>query len=64
MSESKLGWAFTEAEDRAIEKAIEKSKKYMEGYGKGRKPMMIDKRHYENRLPERPKHNKPEKEER
>lgn len=51
MSESKLGWYFTEAEEAAIKRAISNSVKFMQNYGKGREPMLIDLSHYENRFP-------------
>lgn len=42
----KLGFKFTDEEESRMDFAIERSKQFMENYGKGRKPYKIDTRHY------------------
>jgi hypothetical protein len=37
---------FTEREERMIERAILLSQKFMDSYGRGRKPMMVDRSKY------------------
>ncbi len=50
----KLGWTFTEDEERAMERACKSAAKYMETFGQAPRQPMIDLRHYEN-------NNKPQK---
>ncbi len=46
-----LGWKFTVAEERAMRRAIRSANRFMENYGKGDKPRMIDYSHYVNSRP-------------
>lgn len=46
-----LGWKFTVAEERAMRRAIRSANRFMENYGKGDKPRMIDYNHYINSRP-------------
>lgn len=39
---------FTEAEERAMKRAIKRSVKFMATFGKGRDPYMVDLRYYNN----------------
>lgn len=44
----RLGWAFTVAEELRMRRAIREASRFMESYGKGRKPFMVDKAKYIN----------------
>lgn len=44
----RLGWTFTELEEIRMRRAIREANEFMETYGKGRKPYMVDKSHYNN----------------
>lgn len=41
-----IGWRYTPDEDYAIERAIRFSKAFMLRYGRGAKPILVDKSHY------------------
>lgn len=43
-----LGWTFTPEEEARARRAIRAANKFMQSYGKGREPYMVDIRHYEN----------------
>lgn len=42
-----LGWGFSPREEWFARKAMREAAKFMQGYGRGRKPRMVDKSHYE-----------------
>lgn len=44
----RLGWAFTVAEELRLKRAIRDAALFMESYGKGREPFMVDKSRYIN----------------
>lgn len=45
-----LGWGFSPRDEWLARKAMRGAAKFMQGYGKGRQPRMVDKSHYEQGL--------------
>lgn len=43
---------FTRRDEARMKEAMEEARKFMEGYGKGVRPHMIDLSHYENSAPD------------
>lgn len=44
----RLGWTFTVADELRLKRAIRDAVRFMESYGKGRQPFMVDKSRYIN----------------
>lgn len=54
-----LGWTFNSTEEKSMKRAIGKSKQFMQSYGMGCSPGMVDLRYYENgceKLPDKDLH--------